>query len=119
MKIKIVSTLFFLIFVSFAYLQFNDPDPVFWISIYTSVALVSLLRTFGIYRSVIFLVFSIVLVAISLTYVSGFIEYMLQPNKNEIIGEMVYKKPYIEETREFLGLWIAAASTFYQYKLKG
>ncbi|MGL1885769.1 MAG: transmembrane 220 family protein [Reichenbachiella sp.] len=118
MKIKIVSILFFLIFGSFAYLQFNDPDPVFWVSIYTVVALASLLRVFGLSHSMVFLVISIVVVAISTIYIPGFFEYLMQPNKNEIVGEMVYKKPYIEETREFLGLLMAAGSTFYQYRLK-
>lgn len=119
MKTKIFSATYFLIFAAFAFVQLNDPDPLFWASIYGLVALASLVRTFGISNEKAFLVLTILLVVCSLFYIPGFIEYLAQPDKNQIMGEMVYKKPYIEETREFLGLWLAAAANFHQYKLKG
>ena len=37
-------------------------------------------------------------------------------NKNEIFGEMVYEKTYLEGTREFLGLFICDLSLLYQLK---
>jgi len=118
MKTKIFSTFYFLTFSAFAYLQLNDPDPLFWISIYGLVALASLGRLLGYAHGLAFLILTLALVVISIIYFPGFIEYLIQPNKNEIVGEMVYKKPYIEETREFIGLWLAAGSTFHQYKMK-
>jgi hypothetical protein len=37
-------------------------------------------------------------------------------NKEAIFGEMVYEKPYLEGTREFLGLLIGALSLLYHFK---
>ena len=34
----------------------------------------------------------------------------------EIFGEMVYEKPYLEGSREFLGLLLAALGILYQLK---
>lgn len=36
-------------------------------------------------------------------------------HKEELFGKMVYEKPYLEGTREFLGLFIAPAGLFYLY----
>jgi hypothetical protein len=36
-------------------------------------------------------------------------------HKEELFGKMVYEKPYLEGTREFLGLLIAVAGMFYLY----
>ncbi len=112
MKTKILSIVFFLIFAAFAYLQLNDPDPALWVTVYGLVAVVSLLRAFTIYHRYVFLGMIIALTVMSCFYIPGFIEYLSQPNKNEIVGEMVYKKPYIEETREFIGLLMAAGALF-------
>ena len=45
---------------------------------------------------------------------SLFITYLKTNNKKEIFGEMVYDKPYLEGSREFLGLLLAAIALFYQ-----
>ncbi|UXP31969.1 transmembrane 220 family protein [Reichenbachiella agarivorans] len=118
MKAKIFSALYFLIFAAFAYLQFNDPDPMFWITIYGMVAIVSMLRLFGLYHRWGFFVITISLLGIACFYLPGLVEYLIQPNKNEIVGQMVYKKPYIEETREFIGLLMAAGAMYHLGKLK-
>ena len=39
-------------------------------------------------------------------------------NKSELFGEMVYEKPYLEGTREFLGLVLAAITFLFQLKKK-
>ncbi|MCV9385126.1 transmembrane 220 family protein [Reichenbachiella ulvae] len=119
MKTKIFSGIYALIFAAFTYLQLNDPDPVIWVAIYGAVAFASLLRVVEVYHQIVFLTLTIVLAGYSLLYIPGFFEYLMQPNKNEIVGEMVYKKPYIEETREFIGLLMASAANFHQFKMKG
>lgn len=117
MKTKAFSIIYFLVFAAFAYLQLNDPDPIMWVAIYTIVAVSSLSRLFVNVPKKLYLGITLALVAISLFYIPGFIEYLGQPDKKEIVGEMVYKKPYIEETREFIGLWMAAGGMFHHYKL--
>ncbi len=114
---KIISFILFLLFASFAALQYNDPDPTKWIIIYGVVALICLLNVFDINSKKGNLVIIIVLGLFSLIYIPGFYEWITTPNKDEIFGEMVYEKPYIEETREFLGLIIAIAGMLYQYRV--
>jgi len=116
LKIKIISFIFLLVFALFAYLQINDPDPLLWFTVYAIVAVLSGMRVFEVYDKRLFLVTFVLLTLMSLFYFASFLEYLSLPDKNEIVGEMVYKKSYIEETREFLGLWIAAAALFYLYR---
>ncbi|WP_109830414.1 transmembrane 220 family protein [Reichenbachiella versicolor] len=116
MKQKIIYGVLAVVFALFAIVQLNDPDPIKWVAMYTLVSILFVIRIFGLKNKSLTLVVMLVLLGFSLFYIPGFLEYLVQPNKNEIIGEMVYEKPYIEETREFLGLWIAAGAIFYLYK---
>ncbi len=117
MKHKIISGLLFLLFASFAALQYNDPDPWLWIIIYGIVAISCLLRVFNAGQRRINLIIIGILGVFSLVYIPGFYEWLTTPDKGEIFGEMVYEKPYIEETREFIGLMMAIAGMVYQYKV--
>lgn len=47
-----------------------------------------------------------------------FIDFLQIEDKNELFGEMVYEKPYLEGTREFLGLVLAAFALLFQLKKK-
>ncbi|MGB3465389.1 MAG: transmembrane 220 family protein [Cyclobacteriaceae bacterium] len=114
---RIISFLLFLIFGMFAYVQVNDPDPVLWVIAYLIVAAVCLARAFNYSWKYINLTIHIGFVIASFFFVGGVWEWLITENKSELFGEMVYKKPYIEETREFLGLTIAAIAMFYQYKV--
>lgn len=108
----ILSTLFIL----FALLQLNDPDGLLWFAIYFVVAAICLYHNFkSISKSFLILVI-IALIAYSAFHFSLFIEYLNTENKEEIFGEMVYEKPYLEGSREFLGLLIAAFGIIYQLK---
>ncbi len=110
---KIIQVLLGLLFFLFAYFQFNDPDPLMWITIYSLVGAGFFIHAFrGVSKKWRTSLLVIVL-AFSLIYIPGFIEWLGTPDKQEIFGEMVYDKPYIEETREFLGLIIAALALVY------
>jgi hypothetical protein len=54
----------------------------------------------------------------SVFHFSLFIDYLNTENKEEIFGEMVYDKPYLEGTREFIGLLLAALGIMYQIKIR-
>ena len=47
MKHKVIQSILFLIFLSFAALQYNDPDPYAWIAIYGAIALISFISVLG------------------------------------------------------------------------
>ncbi|MEW4924012.1 transmembrane 220 family protein [Algibacter sp. 2305UL17-15] len=113
---KIINYALFFLFVVFAIIQLNDPDGILWFSIYFLVALIHLISNFKAISKFILISVIIGLLIYSAFHFSLFIEYMQTENKEEIFGEMVYKKPYLEGTREFLGLFIAAFSVLYQLK---
>ena len=113
---KIINYTLFIIFAIFAFLQLNDPDETLWFAIYLIVAGICLLNNFiNIPRPLIILIV-VLLLAYSAFHLSLFIEYLQTEHKEEIFGEMVYEKPYLEGSREFLGLLMAALGISYQLK---
>ncbi len=113
---KIINYILFVIFIVFAFLQLNDPDSVLWFTIYLVVAGLCLLNNFINIPKQLIILIAVLLLAYSAFHLSLFIEYLQTENKEEIFGEMVYEKPYLEGSREFLGLLIAALGVLYQLK---
>lgn len=115
---KIKNLILFILFVIFAILQLNDPDGLLWFFIYFIVSLICLYNTFrAIPRSILILSIT-VLITYSAFHFSLFIDYLYTENKEEIFGEMVYDKPYLEGAREFIGLLLAALGIMYQIKIR-
>ena len=112
---KYINLVFILLFIASAFLQFNDEDPLFWITVYLSGAV---LCTLSIFRKTNFLLFAIVL----LTYLvyatilffapDGVWSWYHEHSAESITGSMSDKKPWIEATREFFGLLILALAVF-------
>lgn len=116
MKHKVIRIILFLLFSSFAALQYNDPDPYGWMAIYGAVAVTFLLSILGRGHGSIFKGVAVLVFTLSLFYIPGFITYLSSPNKEALFGEMIYDRPYIEETREFLGLIICGMALLYLIK---
>ncbi|KRO90362.1 MAG: hypothetical protein ABR90_03945 [Cryomorphaceae bacterium BACL29 MAG-121220-bin8] len=115
---KIKNLILFILFVIFAILQLNDPDGKLWFSIYFIVSLICLYNTFKSVPKSILILSIIALMSYSAFHFSLFIDYLNTENKEEIFGEMVYDKPYLEGTREFIGLLLAALGIMYQIKIR-
>jgi len=115
---KIKNLILFILFVIFAVLQLNDPDGKLWFSIYFIVSLICLYNTFKAVPKSILILSIIALMSYSVFHFSLFIDYLNTENKEEIFGEMVYDKPYLEGTREFIGLLLAALGIMYQIKIR-
>jgi len=113
---KIINIFLFLIFASFAFLQLNDPDPVIWFTIYAFVAMISLLANFKKIPKSILLFFLFLILIYAAFHFSYLIDWLKTDHKEELFGEMVYDKPYLEGTREFLGLLLAFLAILYQLK---
>ncbi|GAB1309327.1 hypothetical protein KH5_20100 [Urechidicola sp. KH5] len=111
---KIISILFFVLFTWSAIIQLNDPDPYHWFTIYLIVALIPIITLFKQLSKKLIWILIGMLLAYSLYHFYYFIDWMGTDQKEEIFGEMVYEKPYLEGTREFLGLFICALSLLYQ-----
>ena len=115
---KIKNLFLFVLFVLFAVLQLNDIDGELWFSIYFTVSLLCLFNTFKAISKSILILSIIALMTYSAFHFSLFIDYLNTENKEEIFGEMLYDKPYLEGTREFVGLLLAAFGIMYQIKIR-
>ena len=104
--IKFLKIILLLVYVAFAVVQWNDPDPVFWIIIYGLAALILLLNLLGWHSRLLLGICITAGILYSLTYVGGVIEYFTANDLGAIADKMHYDRPYIELTREFFGLWI-------------
>lgn len=108
------------LFVLFAGVQYNDPDPVLWMLIYGVVAMVAVLKIY--FSKVNLNPLILTLIALytlyALTYIPSFLEFMHQSDKIDLVGKMKAEKPWIEGTRELGGLLIAIGALFYMRKAK-
>ena len=104
---KVLNLLLAALFLLFAFVQINDPDPALWILIYGLMGVACILAAFGRYYPKIISILLIIYLAYSFFYISGVVEWLGSEDKSLLfddIAKMQY--PYIEESREFLGLFI-------------
>ncbi len=99
-----LAALFFL----FALVQYNDPDPVQWMLLYGGVAVLYVLYGLGRPNRPATWVGLAVALSWAASYVPDFWHWV-QMGMPSIVETMKADKPYVELTREFLGLLIAAA----------
>lgn len=94
-------------FLTFAFVQINDPDPVIWILIYGAMAVLSIMAIFEFYPKKFIIGLLVLFVLYSLVYVPGVLEWLRKDNKALLFDDLAKMQfPYIEEAREFLGLLI-------------
>lgn len=106
---KVFNIFFTVIFIIFAALQYNDPDPYLWIPIYGYGALMCGLAATGRYfRSAYLLGIFMYLVYASYLFFTrdGVIDWATSHDAENIAQTMKATKPWIEDTREFFGLLI-------------
>lgn len=105
--IKAIHLLFGITLLGFAGLQFNDPDPVIWVSFYVICALVPLLLIVNKFYRSLFWLAVVICVAELINSAPGAYQYYLHMTEEPLMQGMNPQKPYIEECREFLGVLIA------------
>jgi phage-related holin len=106
---KIFNIIWVIIFVFFAALQYNDPDPYVWIPIYMYAAILCWLAFKGKYypRAYLFGILVYAIYAIYLVFTKdGVIDWIEKHDAEGITKTMHAEKPWIEDAREFLGLMI-------------
>lgn len=104
---KVLNLLLAALFLLFAFVQINDPDPALWILIYGLMAVACILAAFGRYYPKIISVILIIYLAYSFFYIPGVVEWLGSENKSMLFDDIAkMQHPYIEESREFLGLFI-------------
>jgi hypothetical protein len=106
---KVFNLIFCILFILFAALQYNDPDPYVWMPIYLYTAILCWLAFKGKFfrGAYIFGIIAYLGYAVYLFFEKdGVLDWFTQHNAENIAGSMKAEKPWIEDTREFLGLFI-------------
>jgi len=109
---RLFNIIFCFIFILFAALQYNDPDPYIWVPIYLYTAVLCWLAFRNRFYPRAYIAGIIVYAAYALYKVfdaNGLIDWITKHNAQNIAETMKAQKPWIEETREFFGLVILIA----------
>ena len=104
---RIVNFILAIMFLLFAFVQINDPDPVIWILIYGAMAVLCIMAIFEFYPTKFTIGLLVLYVLYSIVYIPGVLEWLKQDNKAMLFDDVAKMQyPYVEEAREFLGLLI-------------
>jgi len=107
--LKFFNIFFCIVFVLFAAVQYNDPDPYIWMPIYLYAAILCWLAFRNKFFPAAYLVGIVVYAAYAVYKFfdqNGVWDWMTKHDAANIAGTMKAEKPWIEETREFFGLVI-------------
>ena len=106
---KVFNLIFCILFIGFAALQYNDPDPYVWIPIYMYAAVLCWLAFQKKYFPLAYLAGIIVYAAYAVYLFfdkNGVWDWITKHHGENIVETMKADKPWIEESREFFGLAI-------------
>jgi hypothetical protein len=107
---KVFNLILAVMFLLFAFVQINDPDPVTWILIYGVMVVVCILAAFRYYSKAYRIGLVVLLVSFSayaLVLLPGIKEWLAQDDQSVLFDDIAkMQHPFIEESREFLGLLI-------------
>jgi hypothetical protein len=110
-RMRIFNLVFCILFIIFAALQYNDPDPYVWMPIYGAAAFACYLC----YRQkrprlFLYLILTFCLVyALFLFFDEQGVKFWITEKESEsIAGSMKAESPWVEKSREFFGLLIIA-----------
>jgi hypothetical protein len=104
---RVLHAILAVIFLLFAFVQLNDPDPYIWITIYGAMSVLCVLAIFRMFYPKVMVVMLIAFAAYSLISYGGVVEWLKQEDKAVIFDDVAKMEyPFIEYSREFLGLWI-------------
>jgi hypothetical protein len=105
-----------LLFAAFAALQYNDPDPLAWMTVYGMVAALAAFAAFGRYSGLLTLA-GLAVVAIWMALLVPEVVNWIKLGGPNIAGGMHAETPYIEFMREFIGLLLCGAALLWIWKM--
>lgn len=109
---RIFNIVFIFLFIIFAVLQYNDPDPYIWMPIYLYAAFLcyqALQHRYSKALYIIGLVVYLIYGAWLFFDKVGVLDWMEEHHSESLVQSMQASKPWIEESREFFGLVIVIA----------
>jgi len=120
--VRILNLILSILFVLFAALQYNDPDPWIWIPIYVYAATLCFLA----YRGKQYKKALIAGILVCLAYAvylfldkDGVLSWARDHEAESLVQTMKATKPWIEESREFGGLLIVLLALGINYLKAG
>ncbi|MGI9137843.1 MAG: transmembrane 220 family protein [Sediminibacterium sp.] len=116
---KLFNYLFVFIFIIFAAVQYNDPDPYLWIPIYLYPATLCYLGARNKFNKNAYIggfIFFGIYAIYKLLDQNGVIDWLRFHNASNIAATMKAEQPWIEESREFFGLVIILVVLFINFK---
>jgi hypothetical protein len=113
---KIASSILGLMFLTFALVQINDPDPLLWIAIYGAMVTLSVMAFFNKYSKVLMIGLAIGYCIYAALLLTSAITWLQSADRSLLFDDIAKMQfPYIEETREFLGLAICIITLMVYY----
>lgn len=107
---RILNSILALLFLVFAFVQVNDPDPILWILIYGAMAAVSVMAIFEYYIPKVMWAMAAGYLFYCVLLFPGLIDWLNSSDRSLLFDDIAKMQfPYIEESREFLGLAICLA----------
>ena len=111
---KVFNLLLAVLFLVSAGLQFNDPDPLFWIFVYGALAVICGFAAFSKYnRWAILAVMAVCVFELSKLFPD--FRAWLSEGMPSITESMKASSPHVELVREFLGIVICLVVLIFQY----
>lgn len=106
---KVFNIIFCLIFIAFAALQYNDPDPYVWMPLYLYTAVLCWQAAKGRYYKKAYIA-GITIYSVYAIYLvfdqNGLLDWLSLHHAENIAETMKAEQPWIEQSREFFGLII-------------
>ena len=112
---RISNLILALLFVLFAYFQLNDPDPILWVLIYSYVAVIGFLAFAEKFYKWLIIAGLVLFSAGVLYLLPSVYNWLSNHSEVSLLYGMAADKPYIEESRECGGLFIALLGLVYFY----
>lgn len=119
---KIFNVIWCILFIIFAGLQYNDPDPYVWMPIYLYGAACCALAARGKFYRKAYITGIIIYVCYAVYKFfdqNGVLDWATKHHGENIAETMKASQPWIEETREFFGLFILIAVLAINYIYAG
>lgn len=109
---KLTNALLALLFLVFAFVQYNDPDPWLWIAAYGLIAILFIAQIFRRLSRPLVLGILVIFSLWGLIFIPDFLDW-LQMGAPDIAAKMKATEPHIELVREFLGLVICLSALLF------
>ncbi|MBT8220858.1 MAG: transmembrane 220 family protein [Bacteroidia bacterium] len=106
-----------ILFIAFAVVQFNDPDPWLWIAAYGIVGFMYLVSAKKPISRAVILLLILAFGIVAVLYIPNVINWVNE-DMPSIVGEMKATSPHIEWMREFLGLTICLLGLGWLYHVE-